>query len=257
MLLGCGKVEPLIDASIAHDAPKAIDAPPDTAPACQAPNMACGTSCIDPMTDNMHCGNCMTTCSTPTQSCFVGHCGYATSSCAVIHAFDPSAPDGPYTNMATNTQFFCDMTHGGVTYEELGFGEYDVAYPGFSEVATTDLRDPTIQQAFIWLYNHQSGGATTLSIGWVSNNCCFRGADTGAQELLINGGNVYPARVAAATFQCNGAYTDASYRFFIEMGAQYSPIPMPTTFFQTNTVTIGGTCVTGQNPAFFFKKHAN
>jgi hypothetical protein len=246
----CGSVSDSIDAA-------GIDAPegnPD-APGCSASETLCGSLCTDTDTDEAHCGDCITACDA-TEGCLGGTCVDATSSCAVIKALDPSAPDGPYTHEADGTQYYCDMTHGAIMYEELGFGQSSVPHAGFDIVGVADLTDPVIQQAFIWLYNHQGG--LRLLAPWTSTNCCFVASTSQTDHLKMGGENiVFPARVGSDDTACNDdpVYADPLYRFSIPAIGVYPPIPMPTNFFQTYPVTSGPYCGSGDNPAAFFLRH--
>src|SRR5687768_2407161 len=50
-----------------------IDAPIDAGPAaCSAPNMMCGSECLDTSADELHCGNCTTVCAA--NACLSGRC---------------------------------------------------------------------------------------------------------------------------------------------------------------------------------------
>src|SRR6266478_2327475 len=46
-----------------------MDAPP-----CNSPKIMCGTQCIDPTNDNMHCGGCGTDCTAASQVCINSIC---------------------------------------------------------------------------------------------------------------------------------------------------------------------------------------
>src|SRR5260221_2108841 len=85
----CGNVAVIADAK--------IDTPDPDALVCVAPQLACDHLCVDSLTSNTNCGECGTTCTTKREMCETGHCVDQYTSCAKIHAVDPSAPDGFYT----------------------------------------------------------------------------------------------------------------------------------------------------------------
>lgn len=246
---GCGQVATEADARPEEDAePGPIDAL-----SCTPAETICDGSCVDTLSDEQHCGDCTTSCG-PTQGCLTGLCVDATASCAIIRALDPTAGNGVYTHEADGAQFFCDMTHGAITYEELAFAQHDAPHPGYQMAGVSDLNDPVIQAAFVWLYNH-GGGATNLTPGWVSTNCCFKGADTGLNVLALGDSIVFPAQLGADVINCNGPYNDLKYRFWIATPNLYAPVPLPDNFFQTYPASSQANCSNEQNPAFFFRRH--
>jgi Stigma-specific protein, Stig1 len=243
----CGNVAKAPDAG-------AADAPDPDAFSCSAPMLACGAQCFDLATDHEHCGACDLACP-DAEDCIAGHCTDATASCAAIAMYTPNAPSGGFTHKLDGTKFFCDFPNG-LQYDELDYGQYDVAHAGFTIVSPADLMNPTLQQAFIFLYNQQHGAK--LIATWTDTNCCFKG-DTVVNNMnmiLINGSNITPAKAAPNDVSvCNAAHTDNPGRFIMSAGGAYSPDPMPDDFFSTHTVTAGTQCSPGANPAFFWKRH--
>ena len=41
---------------------------------CNSPDITCGSACIDPNTDNTHCGGCGVDCTLNSKVCSTGHC---------------------------------------------------------------------------------------------------------------------------------------------------------------------------------------
>lgn len=245
--VGCGTVQGLADAHATTDAP--LDGF-----ACIAPNLTCSDTCIDPLTDDDYCGNCATNCTTQSLGCLSGTCVDVTASCAIILQHDPTAPSGPYTHTADGKQFFCDMTGATPTqYDELGMGQYDIAYSGFTLIDGAMLQDPVVQQAFIWLYNHQSGGALALAT-WTSGNVCITSAAIGGNRLTFGGSLLWPAPTAGGgtTFD----YTiGVLYSPGLEADGIYPPVPVPTDFFTTYPPADAANCSDNLNPALFFERH--
>ncbi len=103
----CGDVATTDDASdgATPDAPSA----PDAEPACSAPMLACGAECIDPMTDELHCG--------ATGDCGAGNSGEVclggTPCVEGACAYSPVGPqfDVPTADLAGWTPCFTD-TYG-------------------------------------------------------------------------------------------------------------------------------------------------
>jgi len=178
------------------------------------------------------------------------------ASCAALHAASPAAGDGVYTiNPGGGAiQVFCDMTHGGITYEQLAFGGSFNTYPDYSLISTSDLNDPVIRQAFTALFNLQDSAMVNIDTTLVSNNCCIKAADSGPGNYLLLGGRfIYPARVDG-TIQCNPTYPDPKYRFAFGDTLELSPAPLPDNFLATRPATTGPACSDGNNPGWFFKR---
>ena len=179
------------------------------------------------------------------------------TTCLSILTGDPSSTNGPYTiDPGTGPiQVFCDMTHGGITYEKLGQGNHLTTYAGYFQVAIADLQDPVISQAFIWLYNHQSSSIINLDTTFTTGNCCIMAADSGSSMLALGVDNyVYPATTAGVS-DCNSQYLSPAYRFWIVIPNVFSPAPMPTNFFASYPPQAVANCSVSNNPAWFFKKY--
>jgi hypothetical protein len=245
-LWGCGDVNLVSDAGL----PDAYQ--PDGVPmvSCAASETVCnGATCADTMTDELNCGGCNTQCA-PTQTCESGTCTPITT-CNQVQDRNPQAVDGPYYT-PSNTIFYCDFTNH-VDYQAFGFGGYDVTYPDYALMSSTELQDPAVQRAFIALVNAQ-GGLLNIAPGLNPDNCCLKLADAGPGEmLLVNGQYVYPAFVGADQNICGGPYNDPKYRYYVING-EYMPLPMPTSYFATRTITVGPACSDGANPGIFVRK---
>lgn len=221
---------------------------------CQSNQLVCGNTCVDPKSDNQHCGDCTTACSSAT-SCSLGHCIDTTASCQVIHLLDPSKPDGPYTHAADGTQFYCDMTDGAVQYDELGFGPYNATTPGFTITTVADLQNPVIQKAFVWLFNHQNGGGIALT-AYTSNNCCWTTSTAGGTRLKLGGSIVFS--VVGGVEHCGMAFAVGDLVSFERADLtprEIAPKPLPADYFIQHPATEFVGCGDGNNPAYFFKRH--
>src|SRR4030095_14302006 len=112
-------------------------------------------------------------------SCTISNDSDCTTSCLGILQSNPSATDGPYQileNMVM-VNVYCDMTHGGVTYRELAFGDHLLKCTSYTKVSVADLQDPVIQQAFIYLYNQQGSALNNLDTSFMTGNCCIKLAE--------------------------------------------------------------------------------
>jgi sugar lactone lactonase YvrE len=178
------------------------------------------------------------------------------ASCAAILAANPMAPDGVYTISPAGTpiQVFCDMTRGGVTYEQLAFGNSFSSYEGYSLISTSELNDPVLQQAFTALFNQQGSAMINIDNTFISANCCIKAADSGPNSFLHLGGHiVFPASVDNS-IQCLPQYPDPSYRFAFGDTFEVSPTPLPADFLSTHPATTAPICGDDNNPGWFFKR---
>ena len=251
-LAACGKVATLADAP-SHDT-SSLGSGVD-ATVCTLAETMCGTSCVDEMTDNANCGACESPCGTNT-ACLTGHCVDSTESCAVIFGLDPTKPSGPYTHAADGHQFFCDMVHGPTQYEELAFGVYNVAHTGYDFVNATDLADPVVQKAFVWLYNHQGGGLDNLPPQFTPGNCCIKESMVAGQMLELDGSILFVATVGASEAQyCNQPTTAAQYDFYLAVNNVFPGNPMSSTFFTMYPPNDVQNCSDANNAAMFWKRH--
>jgi len=175
-------------------------------------------------------------------------------SCLAIHGGNPTAPDGVYTiDPGTGPlTVFCDMTHGGVTYQQLALGNSFASYAGYSAVTAAELNDAAIGQAFIALYNLQGSSMITIDHGFSPGNCCIKAGDSGAGNYLTLGGHfLFPADLNGSV-SC--AFPNARYRFAFFDGGQPSPVPMPASYLASNPARNAPLCGDDNNPAWFFKR---
>jgi hypothetical protein len=252
MVAACGKVEVVGDGG-GGDA--AADGPRSDGPAaCVAPETMCGAACVDEQTDDSNCGMCGSACVTNT-GCLAGDCVDSTASCAVILALDPTKPSGPYMHAADGHQFYCDMSHGPTQYEQLAIGEYSVVHTGYDFVTAADLGEPVLQQAFVWLYNHQGGLATIAT--WTPGNCCVKDGMTAGEYLTLGGSYLFIATAGATEAQyCGTSMTAAQYAFYLANLNVYPGDPIATTSFGTYAAAEATGCGDSANAAMYWQRHS-
>jgi hypothetical protein len=247
-LVGCGKVAAAPDVVIDAGLP-----PPLT---CPGTELACGSNCADPMTSSDHCGSCETACQSDRETCTAGHCVDFFTSCASVHAHDPTLTSGFYT-IIPNTNTYCDMEDGGIGFSSLGFDNFNSAtpVPGMSMVTITDLQSDAISKAFVAVYNAQSGAIPVLQppmdgIGL----CCIKVSTTASMALILGGtGSTQPAAVGAAgPLSCIASYPAGSLSFGNTAGV-FAGTTMPANFWTLHAPTEGA-CGDSNNPAFWWKK---
>jgi hypothetical protein len=239
---GCGKVA----AITATDA--AVDAIPD-AFSCSATQNACASGCSDPMTDSMNCGVCGNACQATGETCISGHCVDPNISCASLNA--AGKPSGLYT-LDDSSMVFCNM-NDHMTYQELDLGQFNMAYAGYDRITMAEFADPTLQQAFIALYNLQAG-AKTMAGFTTSGNCCIKADDT-VNMLVFGTGNYMTPATAPSTIVCSTYVPGTAYTVALMESSAMIQATLATTFFTTNPPSTAAFCSTSTNPAFFWKRH--
>jgi hypothetical protein len=146
------------------------------------------------------------------------------------------------------------MEHS-MTYTQLAFGQYNVAHAGYDMVSIADLTNTSTQKAFIYLFNRQGGGATSLG-AFTSTTCCFKVSTNVGMNLELGGSYLYPATPNSTTSQCNqsGGYTLPSYGFELVPGTIFTTATLADDFFSVHAPTEVAICGDGTNPAFFWKR---
>ena len=227
--------------------------------------------CADTKSDNLNCGTCGHVCATNT-TCYSGSC--VTGGCTLLGSGTAGAPwhtaipeancknyfqkcvtakDGVYTTHPSTTDIgvYCDMTDGGVTYEEFAMGQYNKTYSGFTWIGATDFSGSAqLDAAFAYLFTRDAG-LHNIDNGFVSSNCCFENT-TGTNYFGLAGGTyMYPY---ASGVQCNpsGGYTASIYALYL---ASSSTTLTSITASQAGTVGTYSSCTTSNNPGIFVKKY--
>jgi hypothetical protein len=244
-LFACGDVAVKVDGGKS-------DAPDPDALSCPATQLACGSSCIDPMTTAEHCGTCENACQTTGSMCMAGHCVDNITSCAQIHMLNSAAASGFYT-FIDGTQIFCDMVAVKGYEGPVIMALFNAPPTDYSIITAPDLQNAGTVAAFIALYNN--GGGMKVLANFNSGNCCFINDAATNTMLFLQGADVYPA--AASAKQCSTGYvTTTTYQFAMLPDTAtpvYANVPLAATFFTTNAPTATVGCGVNNNPAVMWK----
>jgi len=212
--------------------------------------MLCGNTCANLQSSDLYCGNCTTQCNY-LEGCLNGTCRRKNSSCADILAFQPGAANGAFMNGNDGQTMYCDFA--ARRQIELGLGLYTTAFPGWSPMNAATFSDPTVQAAFIAIYNKDVGIRTLAA--WTPQYCCLHAPGNTTLWFSAPNNAMFILPSTTSGFVCNNTMTyDGWYPIGIGSSASGAVVPpMPATFFQTNQVIENTLCSTGANPGFFIK----
>jgi hypothetical protein len=225
--------------------------------------------CADLQIDNTDCGSCFAPCQGGAQ-CTAGKCvttllgsGTAQSpwhtatplaNCGAYHTSFPAATDGVYTThpVATDIGVYCDMTHGGITFEDFGFGQYSATYTGYTICSASDFTGTSqFDAAFSYLYDRNSGLTNIKPGGWTDSNCCIENGTTTSSFLALAGSTyMYPA--VNGVGDCTTSYSAATIQLQLETSGT---VKTSFTATEAGQATSSSTCSTGGNPAIWVKKY--
>jgi hypothetical protein len=173
--------------------------------------------------------------------------------------FGNAAKDGVYTTHPASKDIgvYCDMTNGAWTYEDFGFGQFNVSYAGYALVGAPDFKNSTqFDAAFAYLYDRQSG-LTNLSPGWSSSNCCITNTTkTDFYALAASTGAIYmyPANSSDGQVNCNGVYSDAIMR--LSLYVTWPPVVRTSfTSSEAGDTKVDSFCSINNNPGIFVKRY--
>ena len=172
-------------------------------------------------------------------------------SCLSIYNANPTSADGVYSIDINSTgievDVYCDMTNGGVTYQDFGMGNHSAAYSGWEVLGTADFANLQVASALSYYYNRQQ--LTTLDQSWNSSNCCFLDPSSTNRYYGFAGSTyMYPAD--SSSEQCNTGYTSSSYYFSGEGNTIYSTLS-PSDILNVGTYS---SCATANNPGIFVQR---
>lgn len=223
--------------------------------------------CANLQTDLGDCGYCFNACPGGS-NCTMGMCvstllGSGTAAdpwhtmtalanCADYLKQFPTAMDGVYTTHPASTDIgvYCDMTHGGTTFEDFGFGQYTGTYTGYAFVGVADFTGTTqFDAAFAYLYSRAPGLTNLNPGGWTDGNCCIE--NTTSNTRLGLAGSSYMEPAVSGTVTCATSYS-ATY---IELALGGTSVLTSITQSQAAMATSTTNCGLSGNPGIFVKKY--
>jgi len=176
------------------------------------------------------------------------------TSCEEYLAANSGSSDGLYNididEDGTNETVYCDMTAGGYTIENAGFGDHEETYSGWYMLKSSEYT-AAVAGAVAYFYN-ENGGFINLGSSWNSGNCCIiSGSDNNSYYSFDGGNYMYPANTSGVT-KCNSGYSDSYYKL-----TKSSPSTLHfSTLTQSQVQNIGtsNSCSDNGNPAIFIKR---
>jgi hypothetical protein len=173
------------------------------------------------------------------------------ASCADLLADDPTSGDGVYSIDYGDgaMDLYCDMTGGGITIENFGFGPYTDSFTGWEWLNHDEFTGYAVSDAMAYFYN-ENVGLWNLSPGFTSNNCCLISNDSTESTYYGFAGNtyMYPAD-ADGSENCNSTYND-SY-MLLYGGSDTSISYSSLTQAEIQAVESSTACATSGNPTLF------
>ena len=146
-----------------------------------------------------------------TDSAYTDVCPQA--SCADILAADSTSVDGLYLidYGSGPMDLYCDMTGGGVTIENFGFGPHTDTFTGWEWIDHAEFAGFAVSDAMAHFYT-ANGGLENLDPGFNSDNCCIVSADINSNTpyYSFEGGRyMYPANSSDGSMNCNSGYSES------------------------------------------------
>ena len=173
-------------------------------------------------------------------------------SCLSIYNSDTTSPDGVYAvdinATGTEVDVYCDMTNGGLTYEDFGMGDHTATYSEYERLGVSDFSNTQVASALSYFYNRQQ--LTNIGVNWNSNNCCFIDPNS-SNKYYGFAGNTYMYPATSNSIHCNQGYDAGSY--YLSSGNNSSVI---STLSPSQIQNVGtyASCTTSGNPAIFVKR---
>ena len=176
------------------------------------------------------------------------------TSCSDILNSDPNSPDGLYDiNYGDgDVEVYCDMSGGGDTIENFGFGKYTDSYSGWELMDHNEFTEFAISDAMSHFYN-QNGGLENIDVGFNSGNCCIVSADRSSNPYYGFAGfsYMYPANTDGSV-NCNSTYND-SYLLLGDFDGGTGAFMTLSQSEVQNVNTFGGCGLSG-NPGIFIQR---
>jgi len=174
------------------------------------------------------------------------------SSCADILSADSTSVDGIYSldYGSGPMDLYCDMTGGGVTIENFGFGPHTDTFSGWEFMDHTEFTGFAVSDAMAYFYT-TNGGLENLDQGFNSSNCCIVSAGSGSPYYGFAGSTyMYPAN-SNGTVNCNGTYNDS---LIMLTNGSSSVAFSSLTQAQVQNVNTYSSCAISGNPGIFIQR---
>ena len=132
-----------------------------------------------------------------------------TASCLELYQ-QGTTVDDVYTIEVSGNEIdvYCDMTNGGWTYEDFGFGGVVNTYAGWEVMEWTDFQDQQVAEALSYFYNLH--GLTNIHPGWTSSNCCITSPNLNRKYGFDSQIFMFPSNGGSSS-QCGGSYASQMY----------------------------------------------
>jgi hypothetical protein len=176
------------------------------------------------------------------------------ASCADILAADSTSVDGVYSvdYGSGPMDLYCDMTGGGVTIENFGFGPHTDTFSGWEFMDHAEFTGFAVSDAMAYFYT-ANGGLENLDQGFNSSNCCIVSADlnSGSPYYGFAGSTyMYPAN-SNGTVNCNSTYNDSLMKLTNgSTNVAFSSL----TQVQVQNVNTYSSCGISGNPGIFIQR---
>ena len=160
--------------------------------------------------------------------------------------------NGLYTITQGNSEMevYCDMSNGGITYEDFGFGAVIKTYTDWEVLEWTEFQETPVAEALSHFYNLH--GLTNLDRTWSSSNCCIT-SPAANRKYGFNGQLFMYPSVGTSASQCGGVYSAAQMYVWGGMGQGTFYTLSVAEITSVNTYTgCGGTV--NNNPGIFVKR---
>ena len=174
------------------------------------------------------------------------------TSCQEYLTANPGSSDGTY-NIDINSdgaeeEVYCDMTAGGYTIENAGFGDHEESYSGWTMLEHGDYTS-AIAGAVSHFYN-ENGGLYNLNPGFNSSNCCIMSGSQNDTYYGFDGSDyMYPGNNDCGQ-NCNRTYNDSYMKLMRSGSSCFSTL----TQSQILNINTSSRCSDRGNPAIFIKR---
>ena len=174
------------------------------------------------------------------------------SSCQEYLTANPGSNDGLYNididSDGSDEEVYCDMTAGGYTIENAGFGDHEESYSGWDMLQYGDYT-AAVAGAVAHFYT-ENGGLYNLNPGFNSSNCCIMSGSQNDTYYGFDGSDyMYPGDNDCDQ-NCNKTYNDSYMKLMRSGSSCFSTL----TQSQVQNIDTSTRCSDNGNPAIFIKR---